>query len=138
MALFYFKPKSGFPEWETGLPVEWMLKNEGKKCWAELGRETGVRTATQNAALHKYFELLATELNDAGYTVQLVLKEKMDLNWDGAKIKELLWRPAQQAIVQKKSTTTLDKVSDIDAVYEHINRHMAEKFGIHVPFPSNT
>jgi regulator of replication initiation timing len=94
------------------------------------------RTLVQNNALHQYFSMVAQELNDAGYTVQLVLKEKIDLDWDTHKVKELLWKPAQQAIVRKQSTTDLDKVKDIDLVYDHINRHLGEKFGISVPFPS--
>lgn len=93
------------------------------------------RTAQQNRALHLWFEMLAQEFNGAGYTVQLVLSKKIDLDWDKGKIKELLWRPAQQAILGKKSTTELSKQEDIDRVYEHLNRHLAEKFELHVPFP---
>jgi len=93
------------------------------------------RTERQNKSLHLFFTLLANELNDAGYTVQLVLKEKMDLDWDGSKVKELLWRPAQQAILGKKSTTELSKISDIDKVYDHLNRHISEKLELHVAFP---
>jgi len=59
----------------------------------------------------------------------------MDLDWDKEKIKELLWRPAQQAILGKKSTTQLSKQQDIDTVYEHLNRHISEKFELHVDFP---
>jgi len=95
------------------------------------------RTPSQNNALHKFFELLADELNQGGWTVQLVLKEKIDLDWDSSKVKELLWRPAQQAILGKKSTTELSKIEDIDKIYEHLNRHLAEKFQIHIPFPNN-
>lgn len=95
------------------------------------------RTENQNKALHLYFMWLATELNLAGYTVQLVLKQKMDLDWTPEMCKELLWRPAQQAILKKKSTTELDKIQDIDIIYEHLNRHLGEKFGIHIPFPND-
>lgn len=93
------------------------------------------RTQKQNDALHLYFTWLAQSLNEAGYTVQLVLKQKMDLDWTPAMCKELLWRPAQEAILQKKSTTDLDKISEIDMVYDHLNRHLSEKFGLHVQFP---
>lgn len=95
------------------------------------------RTDQQNKALHKYFELVADELNSAGFTVQLVLKEKMDLDWQPSMVKELLWRTAQQALLGKSSTTELRKQEDIDRVYDHINRHLSEKFGLHVPFPSH-
>lgn len=94
-----------------------------------------VRTLSQNNALHLYFEHLAKELNDGGYTVQLFLKQAIDLDWNKESVKELIWRPVQEALIQKKSTTKLDKVVEIDLIWEHINRHIAEKFGIHVPFP---
>lgn len=102
-------------------------------CGQDIGKQ---RTETQNNALHLWFSLLAQEFNDAGYSVQLILKEKIDLEWDEKKIKELLWRPAQEAILGKRSTTKLRKQEDIDKVYEHLNRHLAEKFFIHVPFPN--
>ena len=95
------------------------------------------RTEQQNRALHLYFQLLADEFNNAGYTVQLVLSKKMDLDWTKDGVKELLWRPAQQAILGKKSTTELNKQEEIDLVYEHLNRHISEKFFIHVPFPAD-
>lgn len=94
------------------------------------------RTNTQNGALHLYFTHLAQELNDAGYTVQLVLKEKIDLDWDKDIIKELLWRPTMEALTGKKSTTHLNKTEDITKIYEHLTRHLGEKFGIFVPFPA--
>ena len=93
------------------------------------------RTEQQSRALHLWFKLLADEFNNAGYTVQLVLSKKMDLDWTKDSVKELLWRPAQQAILGKKSTTELFKQQEIDLVYEHLNRHISEKFFIHVPFP---
>lgn len=95
------------------------------------------RTQRQNNSLHLYFQWLSESLNQAGYTVQLVLKEKMDLDWTPEMCKELLWRPAQQAILRKKSTTQLDKTSEIDIVYDHLNRHLGEKFGISVSFPTD-
>jgi hypothetical protein len=95
------------------------------------------RTSQQNKALHKYFALLATELNAAGFSVQLVLKEKMELDWNERSVKELLWRSAQQALLGKQSTTDLDKQEDITLVYEHLSRHLGEKFGVQVDFPSH-
>jgi len=104
------------------------------KC-EHCGKESKVRTSQQNKALHVWFTLVAEELNNAGYTVQLVLKEKLDLDWDLEKVKELLWRPAQQALLNKRSTTKLKKIQDIDKVWEHLNRHLGDKFAIHVEFP---
>lgn len=95
------------------------------------------RTGQQNRALHVFFTLLAYELNEAGLSVQLVLKQKMELNWTPSMVKEMLWRPAQKAILKKKSTTQLRKQEDIDLIYDHLNRHLSEKFGISVPFPTH-
>lgn len=134
--LFYFKSINGelVPDNKKAF-AEFLQKNDKKSLWAEFHRETGIRTDNQNRALHLYFTHLAKELNDAGYTVQLVLKQKIDLDWTPQSVKELLWRPAQTAITGKKSTTLLDKVEDITTVWEFLNRHIGEKFGIHVEFP---
>lgn len=95
------------------------------------------RTNQQNKALHVFFTLLAQELNESGQSVQLVLKEKMELIWTPSMVKELLWRPAQRAILKKKSTKDLKKQEEIDLIYDHLNRHLGEKFGVHVDFPSH-
>lgn len=100
------------------------------------GNEKKLRTDQQNRAMHLYFERVAEALNEGGYTVHVVLKQKVDIDWNMYAVKELLWRPAQQAILQKSSTTDLRKQEDIDKVYNHLNRHLGEKFGIHVEFPS--
>jgi hypothetical protein len=81
--------------------------------------------------------ITAQALNDAGYTVQLVLKQKMEVDWMPEGVKELLWRTAQLALIGKQSTTELNKQQEIELIYERINRHLGEKFGLHVPFPSH-
>lgn len=91
------------------------------------------RTERQNRALHLFYRLLAQELNESGLTVQLVLREKMELNWTADMVKELLWRPAQKALTKKRSTTELKKAQEIDLIYEHLARHLGEKFGMEVP-----
>ncbi len=80
--LFYFKSINGelVPDNKKAF-AEFLQKNDKKSLWAEFHRETGIRTDNQNRALHLYFTHLAKELNDAGYTVQLVLKQKIDLDW---------------------------------------------------------
>ena len=112
-----------------------VFEMEGKEVQVKIERKTGIRSDTQNAALHRYFELLAQALNDGGYNVQLVLKQVVDINWTKDLVKELIWRPIQKSLTKKNSTTKLDKVMDIDLVYGHINRYMGEKFYIHVDFP---
>lgn len=101
-------------------------------------KEKRKRSPEQNSALHVFYKLLADSFNEAGLTVKKVLEQKIDLDWNEKLVKELLWRPAQEAITGKNSTTELDKASEINVVYEHLNRHIGEKFGVHVPFPTKT
>jgi hypothetical protein len=83
--------------------------------------------------LHLYFTHLADALNEAGYNVQLVLKEKVEIDWTPELVKEVLWRTTQKVLLGKISTKELSKQEDID----RITRHLGEKFGIHVEFPSH-
>lgn len=90
------------------------------------------RTSLQNRSLHLYFRLLAEELNEAGYEMQKVLK--VDIPWTEKTVKEVLWRPLQEAYQLEKSTTKLS-TKDIDKIYDTLNRVIGERTGIHVPFP---
>lgn len=94
------------------------------------------RTLTQNAALHKYCELLAIALNDAGFDMKRTLKPEVDIPWTMEAVKEHLWRPIQAAITQKQSTTEAD-TSQYSEVYNVLSRHLSQKLGgVHVPWPS--
>ena len=92
------------------------------------------RTIQQNKAMHKYFELLAEALNDAGLDVQKTLKHDIEIPWNRNLIKELIWRPVQEAMTDKESTTELDTVEP-SAIHAVLSRHLGEKFGIFVPWP---
>lgn len=85
--------------------------------------------------MHKYFSLLANELNSAGLDIKQTLKEEFEIPWNEHTVKELIWRPVQIAMYDIESTTKLDKLQVSD-VYEVINRHIASKHGVSVPFPS--
>lgn len=93
------------------------------------------RTKQQNKALHVLFQLLADTLNDNGLDMKKTLKPEVDIPWTAIAAKEFLWRPIQRAQLGKQSTTELT-TKEIDEVFETINRHLGEKFGVHVPFPS--
>ena len=92
------------------------------------------RTVTQNKSLHKYLELLSDELNQAGLDMRTVLKPSVSIPWSADNVKENLWRPIQEAMVNKHSTANLDTV-EIQDVYKVLDRHLAEKFGISVSWP---
>lgn len=93
------------------------------------------RTAQQNRALHVLFALLASTLNENGLDMRKTLKPEIEIPWSGNSVKEYLWRPIQVAQLNKNSTTELTTI-EIDQVFDTINKHMGEKFGLHVPFPS--
>lgn len=93
------------------------------------------RTETQNKALHLYFTQLAEELNGAGLDMRKTLNPGIDIPWSAQTIKEFLWRPIMKAQTLKESTTDLT-TKEIDQVFDVINKHLGEKFGLHVPFPS--
>lgn len=88
--------------------------------------------------MHLYFAHVAQELNLAGLPVKATLAHyKVDIDWDERSVKELIWRPIQQALLGVKSTTELKKTQDIERIYDHINRFLSENFGLHIPFPND-
>lgn len=93
------------------------------------------RTVQQNKALHKFFELVALQLNEAGLDMRAVLKKDVDIPWGKQSVKDFLWKPIQKALLNKDKTSNLKK-KEIDSVYNVLNRHFGEKFGIYQPFPS--
>ena len=93
------------------------------------------RTPTQNNAIHLYCDLLAEAFNDAGLDIKHVLSKPIDLPWSKPSVKELIWRQVQQAVCDVESTTQLD-TAQVGEIYEIINRHTAQTFGISVMFPN--
>jgi hypothetical protein len=102
------------------------------------------RTLKQNNSIHMYCSLVAEALNKAGWSVQKVLSEKskVDIDWNTLKVKEIIWKEIQEAILKKKSTTQLNKQIEIDKVYDHINRWLTNPnnpmIEEPIPFPSET
>lgn len=93
------------------------------------------RTLTQNNALHLMFEHLAQELNDAGLDMKKTLKPEINIAWTKESVKEYLWRPIMKVMLNKKSTTEMT-TKDIDKVMDTLTRHLGERFGIEILFPS--
>lgn len=98
------------------------------------------RTPQQNNALHKYFELVAKSLNEAGYDLKAVLgkmKEGIEIAWTKEMVKEILWKEIQRIMFSKPSTTELNKQKEIDQIHEVLNRFLGERLHIeYIPFPS--
>lgn len=93
------------------------------------------RTLRQNASLHLWFSLVAQELNSAGLNVQQTLYGGIELDWTPELVKAV-WRQVQKTKLGKESTTELT-TKEIDAVYEELNRWLAQNCNIHIPWPSS-
>lgn len=108
--------------------------NEKKYVKAKLsyGRS---RTLTQNRALHKFCQMLADKLNEAGLDQKKVLKPEVEIPWTMESVKYGLWRPVQEAVTGLKSTTK-PEASQYTVIYEVLNRHLTMKLGIHAEWPS--
>lgn len=98
-------------------------------------KQPRLRTLTQNSALHLYYTHLADALNSAGLDMRATLKPEIEIPWDANSIKNYLWRPIQKMQLGKESTTTLT-TKEIDIVFDTLNRHLADKFGLHIDFPN--
>lgn len=114
--------------------LDFLEINENKDV--QIKRTTYVRTEAQNNAIHKYFEMVSTSLTEKGLTFDLKIGGKIvKLDWTPNLVKEAMWKPIMKALVGKSSTTQMDKVEDINKIYDHINKFLSENFQLHVPFP---
>lgn len=91
-----------------------------------------IRTVQQNKSLHVYCEELATELNNAGITMQALIEE-LHIDHTKESVKSI-WRAIAKAKYGKESTTELT-TKEIDEVYNEMNRMIAAK-GIHIAWPA--
>lgn len=98
-------------------------------------KEEKQRTLQQNKALHKWFDLVAETLNEAGLDMRKTLKQEIEISWTRSAVKEYLWRPVMRAMIGKESTTQMS-TTDIDKIFNVLNRHLGEKLKVHQPFPS--
>lgn len=94
------------------------------------------RTIKQNAAMHKYFDLVSKECNQSGVTFSeyVRLRPQLDMHWTPHRVKEL-WKEAQYHMYGTTSTTEL-KRDQIDKVFDVVNKALAEITGVSMDFPS--
>ena len=93
-----------------------------------------IRTNPQNAALHVYLDKLATALSDAGLDMREVLSEDIELPPTAILVKECIWRRVQKALIGEKKTSKAE-TDQYNIIYESINRHTAQTWGISIPWP---
>lgn len=94
------------------------------------------RTRPQQNAIEVFCKALAEALNDAGYEMKAVMAVKTaDVPWNQERVKDLLWRPIQEAMYNETSTTKLE-TNQVSRVHQVLDRHIASNFGISISFPS--
>ena len=93
------------------------------------------RTLSQNSALHRMFTQLADTLTENGLDMKKTLKPSIEIKWTPELVKEYLFRPLMRIQTGKESTTELT-TKEIDLVFETLNKHLGEKFGLTIIFPS--
>jgi hypothetical protein len=95
---------------------------------------TEQRTLPQNRALHKYCEMVANDMDAAGYDAQSAITLPIQLTGDI--VKESIFKVIMTALYPDKTSTTELSTTELQTVYENMSRALAQKFGIDVPFPS--
>ena len=96
------------------------------------------RTEQQSKALWKFFELLASALNDAGYTQKSVLENAAIFDIPCTKeFTHDIWTHFQRHLYKTKSTKDLEKIGQIEEVHKVVMKNMGEIFHIEfIEFPS--
>ena len=114
----------------TQLTAQW---SEHKYLEIEVRHKARQRTWTQNKALHVFLGQLADALNDSGYDMTVFpWRDGLELPWTMTSCKEYLWRPVQQAMTDKHSTTEISTV-DPTIIHQALCRTIAERTGVVVP-----
>lgn len=94
------------------------------------------RTTQQNKALHKYLGDLSNALEEAGID-QAMFIEKLN-GWTipiTPEFLKLIWKIKQEKMFQHESTTKLT-TSEINRIYDVINKFTSQEFGVSEAFPS--
>ena len=113
--------------------AETLIARLGEGWQIEFGRLS--ITQTQNNSLHRWLDELAKRLNDAGLGVRGLLKlldGAFEVPWSTSSAKEILYRPAMEAMTGKTSTTDLDTVEPSD-ICQKVGKRVSEVTGITAP-----
>lgn len=111
------------------------MELDGKFYMVTVQEIKDTRTSKQNRALHKFYRILAEVLNAAGLDMRKLLKKDIEIPWDERLVKKYLWKPIQDAIIGHDLTRNLE-THEINMVLNVLLRHLSEKYGIYVEFPS--
>jgi len=100
-------------------------------------KATKQRTLTQNGALHRYCELMAIKMNDAGVTQRELVgsfKNGFELPVSKHMIKSI-FREVGKAMYEKQSTSDLE-TKEISEVHRVVDQRFSEVTGVGCEWPS--
>jgi hypothetical protein len=102
----------------------------------ELKEKRFNRSQKQNRALHLFFQMLSTELNDLGleFTYSGLNVESISLMYTPELVKNFFWRPIQIALFDIQSTTEINTYQ-INQILDVIIKFIGER-GVYVEFPN--
>jgi len=93
------------------------------------------RTDQQRKAIEVYCREVANALNDAGFDLKAVIEAKpIPVSCTQENIKEIIFKAIMKALYNKTSTAELEKI-EVNDVYMHMHKWLAEQFGINIEFP---
>ncbi len=103
----------------------------------ELKEKRKTRTLKQNSSIHLYCEMIAEVLNDFGVTHKFkgIRGKDLEVRFTMILVKEVIWKPIQMALFDKKSTTELT-TKEVTEIVEPLEKFIAENYAIDLPFPS--
>lgn len=92
------------------------------------------RTQKQNNSLHKFCELLAEAMDEAGIDMKTAVKAPIRPTKEN--VKETIVKVVMNALYPDVESTTQLTTKELQEVYENVNRFTGQLWGIHVPWPS--
>ena len=105
-------------------------------CVCDLVQKKKTRSLLQNAALHKYFEMISQQLNEMGITFvhRGLVKDEIESPYTAKIVKDFVWRPIQMALFDIESTKDIN-TSQINTIIDVLSKWFAER-GVMLSFPS--
>lgn len=102
----------------------------------DLKESKNSRTSLQNAALHKFFTIIAEQLNELGLEFNFTGVKGYDLStrYTANIVKEFFWKPIQITLFDYESTTKLN-TQQMNEIIDIIIKFFADK-GVLIEFPN--
>ncbi len=101
----------------------------------KIAKPNRIRTINQNSAMHQWFKMIAIKANDCGLDIRALMSQQIEIPCTPHNIKETVWRPVQEVLTGKESSTKLDR-KEVSEIAQTIDRYLLTKNGINTPFPS--